>query len=146
MVTSLECFRRSTYRATKLRALSRTESTADRLNKRYDRHGMTLRRLSHPEVAGSSPASSTQAAPITAPLRAVPRGQERSSPLPAGDGADLRQLPLVEVREHGEHAAVRFGVQVEMELQEDLLDMSFDRPLGNEEARGDRAVREPLGE
>jgi hypothetical protein len=55
MVTSLECFRRSTYRATKLRALSRTESLTDRLNKRYERHGMTLRRYRTQEVAGSSP-------------------------------------------------------------------------------------------
>ena len=60
MVTSVECFRRSTYRATKLRALSRTESLADRLNKRYERHGMTLRRYRTQEVAGSSPASSSE--------------------------------------------------------------------------------------
>ena len=60
MVTSVERFRCSTYRATKLRALSRTESLTDRLNKRYERHGMTQRRYRTQKVAGSSPASSSE--------------------------------------------------------------------------------------
>src|SRR5215217_9665190 len=47
-----------------------------------------------------------------------------------------------QVCEHREHAAVRLGVHVETELEEDLLDVRFDGPLGDEEAACDRAVGE----
>src|SRR5215212_2115881 len=62
--------------------------------------------------------------------------------------ATMRWLarPLAaEVREHGQHTAVRLGVQVEAELEEDLLDVRLDGALGHDEAACDRAVGEAFG-
>jgi hypothetical protein len=45
-----------------------------------------------------------------------------------------------QVGEHGEHAPVRLRIRTEPELEEDLLHMGLDGPLGHEEACRDRLV------
>ena len=56
---------------------------------------------------------------------------------PALGPATMRSLVralAAQVGEHGEHAAVRLGIQVEPELEEDLLDVRLDGALGDEQA------------
>ena len=55
--------RRSTNRANKMREPRRTNSPPKRLNKRHMRHATRVRRYRTQEVAGSSPASSTNEFP-----------------------------------------------------------------------------------
>ena len=51
----------------------------------------------------------------------------------------------LQIREHGQHSAVRLGVHLEAQLLQDLLYVLLDGPLGDEEAGRNGAVREPLG-
>jgi hypothetical protein len=72
-------------------------------------------------------------------LNLQPRAAGGHTSWSAGDAS---RLPGAKVGEHGEYAPVRVFLWIEVELQEDLLHVGFHRPLGNEEAAGDRTVRE----
>jgi hypothetical protein len=50
-----------------------------------------------------------------------------------------------EVCKDGEHAAVRLGIRVEAELEEDLLNVRLDCSLGHKEPSCDRLVGKSFG-
>jgi hypothetical protein len=52
---------------------------------------------------------------------------------------------LAQVGEDGEDAAVGARLGSEAEFPEDLVDVSFDGALGDEQAGGDSPVGQPLG-
>ncbi len=58
--------------------------------------------------------------------------------------AGNRSAGSAQVGEDGEHTTVGAGVGGEAELEEDLLDVSFDGALGDGQAGGDGAVGQPL--
>jgi hypothetical protein len=51
-----------------------------------------------------------------------------------------------QVCEHGEHAAMGLRVPVEPELEEDVLHVRLDGPLGYGQPSRNRLVRQPLGD
>jgi hypothetical protein len=65
------------------------------------------------------------------PVRPPPTG---SPPL------GITRALVLQVGEHGPHAAVGFGVYGKPQLEENLLNVSLDRAFGDEQAAGDCAV------
>src|SRR5438034_8460943 len=97
-------------------------------------------------ACSSAPWSSAEANPSS---RAAPTSSSswsrrgRSAPgsstcATAGSSASRQLRGRAEVREHGEHPAVRRRIRVEPELEEDLLYVRLDGPFGDEEPRRDR--------